>query len=126
MNQQTHQTQQSGHAAPAIAPLRTLAELGDGGIRRVVETDLTPRWPFAVDPGWYERYWYGDRSPSRWGLLVNTLRRLSSEVSAIAQATSLLVADLGCRIAGRRRVEFQKRASQRSVASPLGRRSTFI
>jgi hypothetical protein len=48
VNQQTHQTQQSGHAAPAIAPLRTLAELGDGGIRRVVETDLTPRWPFAV------------------------------------------------------------------------------
>lgn len=115
MNQQTHQTQQchqtqqSGDATPAIASLCRLAELRDGGIiPRIVETDLTPRWPFAVDPGWYERHWYGDRSPSRWGVLVNTLRRLPSEMPAIAHAASLLVAGLRCRIVGSRRVEFQK------------------
>ena len=95
----TQQTQQPVNAAPAIVPLRTLAELGDEGKRGGLEMDLTPRSPFLVDPGWYERYWYGDRSPSRWGVLANALCRLSSVLPrvghiicrATAHTTSILV-----------------------------------
>jgi hypothetical protein len=81
----TQQAYRSGNSAPAIAPLRTLAELGDEGTGRLAETDLTPRSPFPVNPGWYERYWYGDRSLSRWGLVAETLR------SATARTMSGLV-----------------------------------
>jgi hypothetical protein len=81
----TQQAYKSGHSAPAIAPLRTLAELGDEGTGRLAETDLTPRSPFSVDPGWYERYWYGDWSPSRWGLLANTVWRLCGEMPRVAE-----------------------------------------
>jgi hypothetical protein len=81
----TQQAYKSGHSAPAIAPLRTLAELGDEGTGRLTETDLTPRSPFPVNPGWYERYWCGDRSPSRWGLLANTVWRLCGEMPRVAE-----------------------------------------
>jgi len=70
------QTQQSGYAAPAIFPLRTLLELGGEGMRQLAETDLTPRLPFPVSPGWYERHWYADRPPSRWGFLASIVRQL--------------------------------------------------
>lgn len=39
--------------------------------------------PFPVDPGWYERYWYGHRSPSRWSLLVDAAPRLCREARHI-------------------------------------------
>jgi hypothetical protein len=81
----TQQAYNSGDATPAIAPLRTLAELGDEETGRCAETDLTPRWPFPVHPDWYERCWYGDRSPSRWGGLVNTVWRLCSGVPRVAK-----------------------------------------
>ena len=77
----SQQTQQSSNVGPAIAPLRTLAELGDEGIRRAVETDLALL--FRVDSGWYERHWYGDRSPSTWGILVNTARSLCREAPRV-------------------------------------------
>lgn len=77
MNQQT---QQPGGNTRAITPIRSLAELGDEENYRVAERTLTPVLPFSVDPGWYEKYWYGNRPPSRWGLLANALHRLSSEV----------------------------------------------
>src|SRR5689334_7312917 len=71
----------------AIAPLRTLAALGDEGTGRCAKTDLTPRVSFPVHPDWYERYWYGDRSPSRWDLLVKAVWRLCSEMPRIAETT---------------------------------------
>ncbi len=80
------QTQQSDGATRAIAPLRTLAELGDEGVRRVVETDLTPRSTFPVDPRWYEKYWYGDRSPSKWGLPATALRRVCCEAPLVSDS----------------------------------------
>jgi hypothetical protein len=90
MIQQTHN--KSGHSAPAIAPLRTLAELGDEGTGRLADTDLTPRSPFPVNPGWYERYWYGDRSPSRWGLLANTVWRRCGEMPRVAETLRSAIA----------------------------------
>lgn len=80
----TKQAYKAGDTAAAIAPLRTLAELGDEGTGRLVATDLTPRLPFPVHPGWYERYWYGDRQRSRWGL-VDTVRRLCGEVPRVGE-----------------------------------------
>jgi hypothetical protein len=80
MNQQT---QQSGGITRAITPIRSLAELGDEGNYRIAERALIPVLPFSVDPGWYEKYWYGNRPPSRWSLLDNALRRLSSEVHRV-------------------------------------------
>jgi hypothetical protein len=85
MTQPVDKSRKSGDMTPAIAPLRTLAELGDKGTGRCAEMDLTPRWPFPVHPDWYERYWYGDQSPSRWGILVNTVWRLCSEVPRAAE-----------------------------------------
>jgi hypothetical protein len=79
------QTYKAGDTAPAITPLRTLAELGDEGTGRLAATDLTPRSPFPVDPGWYERYWY-DRPPSRWGLLASSAGRLGCEVARVGAA----------------------------------------
>ena len=78
MNQQT---QQLGGNTRSITPIRSLAELGDEGNYRIAAP--TPSSTFPVDPGWYEKYWYGDRLPSRWGLLANALRRLSSEVHRV-------------------------------------------
>jgi hypothetical protein len=80
------QDRKAGDTAPAIAPLRTLAELGDEGTGRPSATDLTPRLPFPVHPGWYERYWYGDRPRSRWALLANTVGRLFGEVPRLGAA----------------------------------------
>jgi hypothetical protein len=60
------QLYKAGDTAAAIAPLRSLAELGDERTERLAATDLTPRLPFPVLPGWYERYWYGNRPQSRW------------------------------------------------------------
>ncbi len=75
-------TQQSRNTAPAIAPLRTLWGLGDEGMRRTAAA-VSRLSPFPVDPGWYERYWYGDRSPSTWGMLVDTARRLCRDAPPI-------------------------------------------
>jgi hypothetical protein len=80
----THQSRRSGNAAAAVTPLRILAELGDVGIFRVVGTDLNLWSPCLVNPGWYERHWYGYRSPSKWGILVDTARRLCREVPRAA------------------------------------------
>jgi hypothetical protein len=91
------QTLKAGDMAAAIAPLRTLTELGDAGTGRpAAATDLTPR---SVHPGWYDRYWYGDRPQSKWTLLANVVCRLCGEVlrlgetlrGAIARATSGLI-----------------------------------
>jgi hypothetical protein len=82
----TQQANKSGDSTPAIAPLRTLAELGDEGTGRCAKTDLTPRLPFPVYPGWYESYWFGDRLPSKWGVLVNTVWGLCTEMSRIAES----------------------------------------
>jgi hypothetical protein len=80
----TQQTQPPRTATPTIAPLRTLAELDENeAMRQTVETDLTPQSPFAVHPGWYERYWYGDRPPSRWGTLASTVRRYCCDVPRV-------------------------------------------
>jgi hypothetical protein len=81
----TPQTDKSAVTAPEIAPLRTLAVLGDEGTGRCTKTDLTPRSSFPVHPDWYERYWYGDQSPSRWGVLVNTVWRLCSGMPRVAE-----------------------------------------
>jgi hypothetical protein len=82
----TKQAYQAGDTAAPIAPLRTLAELGDDGMGRLAAaTDMTPRLPFPIHPGWYERYWYGDHSPSRWGVLINAVWRHCSEISRIAE-----------------------------------------
>lgn len=80
MSQQAHQ---SGGAAPAITPLRTPRDFGDEGIRQIMQMDLTLLSPLPVDRGWYERYWYGDASPSRWGNLIDTACRLCREVSRV-------------------------------------------
>jgi hypothetical protein len=89
----TQQAPKSGSVAPAVAPLGTSEERGNGGIRQVMGMDL-PVLPFSVDHDWYERYWYGDRSPSMWGKLVTTARSLCREVprvgSAVARAVSTL------------------------------------
>jgi hypothetical protein len=82
----TQQSYKAGDTASAIKPLRTLAELGDEGTGRLAATDLTPRSPFPVHPGWYERYWYGDRQPSRWGLLASSAGRLGYEVTRVGAA----------------------------------------
>jgi hypothetical protein len=79
------QAYKAGDTAAAIAPLRTLAELGDEGTGRLAATDLTPRLPFPVFPGWYERYWYGNRPQSRWGLLADTVWRLCGEMPRVAE-----------------------------------------
>jgi hypothetical protein len=88
----TQQEQQLGSAASAVAPLRTLKEWGDEGIRRGSKVDLTAL-PFPVSP-WYERYWYGDGSPSTWGILGTTARWLRREVprvgSEMARAVTYL------------------------------------
>jgi hypothetical protein len=76
----------ASETAPAIAPLRTLAELGDEGTGRLAATDLTPRLPLSVHSGWYERYWYSDRPRSRWGLLASTVGRLCGEVPRLGAA----------------------------------------
>jgi hypothetical protein len=82
----TQQACKTSDSAPAIVPLRTLAELGDEGTGRLAATDLTPRLPFPAHPGWYERYWYGDRPRSRWGLLANTATWLCGEVPRVGEA----------------------------------------
>jgi hypothetical protein len=79
------QASKAGDTTPAIAPLRTLAELGDEGTGRRGETDLTPRLPFSIHPDWYDRYWYGDRSPSRRRVLVGVVWRLCGELPRAAQ-----------------------------------------
>jgi hypothetical protein len=79
----TRQAHMSGGAIPAVASLRTLAELGDEGTGRIAETDLTPRSPFPVRHDWYERYWYGDRSPARWGFLTNLVWRFCSAIMSM-------------------------------------------
>jgi hypothetical protein len=89
MNQQT---QQSGYATPASAPLCTLTKLGDEGMRQVTETDLTPLSPFSVNPGWYERYWYGDRPPSRWALLASICASALREAQRIGETTCRAIA----------------------------------
>lgn len=63
------------HTARAAGQLFCLVDLGDGdGLRRNSETDLTPRIPFSLDPGWYAGYWYGDRSRSTWLQARNIFR----------------------------------------------------
>ena len=84
--------QQSGVTAPAIAPIRTLAELGEAATRRVVATDPILRLPFQVDPRWYESYWYSDRAPSKWSLPANALRRSGREVARASEAICHLIA----------------------------------
>lgn len=61
--------------APAAGQLFCLVDLGDGdGLCRASETDLTPKTPFSLDPGWYEAHWYGDRSRPTWYQTRNILR----------------------------------------------------
>jgi hypothetical protein len=68
-------------------------ERGDEGIRRVMEMTLAVL-PFPMDHGWFERYWYGDSSPSMWGNLFATAHSLCRGVrrigSAVASAVSIL------------------------------------
>lgn len=75
---------------PAAGKLSCLVDLGGGDeIRRASETDLTPRRPFHVDPGWYEDYWYSDRSGPTWCQAHNILlysrgivRRIAENIAA--------------------------------------------
>ena len=79
------ETNISAMIAPETAPLRTLAALGDEGMASA-KTDLAPRSSFPVHPDWYERYWYGERSQSRWRVLADTVWWLGREMSRIAEA----------------------------------------
>ena len=40
--------------------------------------------PCPVDAGWYERYWYGDNSPSRLSVLLNVIRGVCRQLSGSA------------------------------------------
>jgi hypothetical protein len=40
--------------------------------------------PCPVDAGWYERYWYGDKSPSRLSFLLNAMQRVCRQLSGPA------------------------------------------
>jgi hypothetical protein len=78
-------------ARPA-GQLFCLVDLGDGdGIRRPLETDLTPRAPFSIDPGWYQACWYGDRSkPTLWQAR-NILGRSRAVVRQLAKNVHLSI-----------------------------------
>lgn len=90
--QMSYQAQGRGGAAPAVAQLRSLADVdGVGGLRRIVETDLTPRMPFVVGAGWYDDYWYASRSESNWSRLGSALRRLCSGVTRAVESMCLAV-----------------------------------
>jgi hypothetical protein len=61
----THQTQTSGNIASAFAPILS---------------------PFAEGPDWYERRWYGQRSPLPWGMLISAPCRLCREAPRVFSA----------------------------------------
>jgi len=84
--------QQSGGTTPAIAPIRTLAELGEEATQRVVAADRVRRLPLQMDPRWYEQYWYSDRAPSKWRLLARALRRSGREAARVSKAIGNVVA----------------------------------
>jgi hypothetical protein len=47
------------------------------------ELDFGLLSPCSMDAGWYERYWYGDNSPSRLGILLDAVFRLFREAPRI-------------------------------------------
>lgn len=84
------------------AQLFCLAPLGDGdGTRPAVETDLTPRVPFSIDPGWYAAHWYGDRAGPITGRSGNPLGTLCAAAWRNAKIVCLTVrkAALSARLA---------------------------
>lgn len=65
----TQQTQMSSNTASAFAPILS---------------------PFAEGPGWYERRWYGHRSPLPSGILISAPRRLCREALRVLSAWRIL------------------------------------
>ena len=54
-------------------------------------TDLTPRMPFPVNPGWYESCWYGDRPASRRTRLAGTLRKTRTGGLTMAKIVPVVI-----------------------------------
>ena len=60
------------------------------------EMDFGLYLPWPVDAGWYERYWYGDRSPSRFGVLVNVARQLCRKALSAARRVDRRLCETRC------------------------------
>lgn len=85
-------THEPNTVAPVGGHLFCLARLGDGdGLRPTIETDLTPRAPFSIDPGWYAAHWYGGRSGPITGRSGNPLWTICAVVRRNAEFICLAV-----------------------------------